>query len=364
VIQEQNTEILFHLMRVAIGTEEAEKMLYSTNGASWRAVYNLARQQGVLAIVFDGLMQLFEADKEFAKAFPQALKFKWINAVFNIEQRYEQQLRLSAELAGKWAEQDIQTFCLKGLAISSYYPEPTHRECGDLDCFLPDNYERGNIIAEECGAKVERDFYKHSHISYKGLMVENHQFCTPIRGAKQYKQRERYLQILLAISNPQYIGNTKLIRPSCDFNALFLTTHSFGHFLTEGIRLRHILDWALFVKAEQGNIDWENFYAWCDKLGYTRFVNALNAIAVDYLGLDFCDKVVVDRALSERILHDVLYGGVSIFNQNMPKWRVRLAIVKSYMNSIWKYHKVYRRSVFVELMRVVGGFLFERTPKL
>ena len=359
---DKNTLTLLHLLRVALGVESVDSAGFE--GISWSGVYALAQRQGVLAIAFDGLTKLFEQDREFAKAFPQSLKFRWINATFNIEQRYERQLRLSAELAGKWAESGIQTFCLKGLAISSYYPEPTHRECGDLDCFLPNNYERGNVVAEECGAKVERDFYKHSHISYKGLMVENHQFCTQIRGAKECKERERYLQSMLATNNMQYIVDTKLIRPSCDFNALFLTAHSFGHFLTEGIHLRHILDWALLVKAEQDNIDWDSFYAWCNKLGYTRFVNALNAIAVDYLGFEFCNKVVVDRTLSERILNDVLYGGTSIFNQNLPKWRIRLAIIKSYIGSIWKYHQVYGRSVVVELFRIVSGFILERQPKL
>ena len=360
--QHRSVEPLSHLLRIAVGTRCVE--VPNVEGVSWQGVYDLAHSQGVLAVAFDGLTKLFEQDKAFAKSFPQSLKFQWINALCNIEQRYKKQQMLSAELADRWAEQGIKTFVLKGLAISSYYPEPTHRECGDLDCFLPGNYERGNVVAEKCGAKVERDFYKHSHISYKGLMVENHQFCTPIRGSRIRKAFERHLQHLLATKPLTPIEDTQLLSPCADFNALFLTAHSFGHFLTEGIKLRHILDWALLIQAEQDNIDWGSFYAWCDKLGYTRFVNALNAIAVDYLGFEFCDKVEVDRTLSERILHDVLYGGASIFNQNMPKWRVRLAIVRSYANAVWKYHKVYRRSAVVELFCIVLGFLLERQPKL
>ena len=333
-------------------------------GVSWQSVYALARKQGVLAIAFDGLTKIFEQDKEFAKTFPLSLKLQWINAVLNIEKHYEKSQKLSAELVDKWAEQGVESVCLKGLALSQYYPVPNHRECGDLDCFLMGDYERGNVIAEEQGAKVERDFYKHSHIDYKGLMVENHQFCTAIRGSKLNKVRERYLQELLVADNSQYIGETKLISPCCDFNALFVTIHGFGHFLTEGIRLRHILDWAMLVKAEQENINWDKLYDWCNRSGYTRYLNALNAIAVDYFGIALCDKAIVDRDFVEQIMRDTLYDGVSVFNQNYSKWRARFAIIKSYINSLWKYHKVYRRSAIVELLRITCGFIFERNPKL
>ena len=354
---------LFHLLRIAIGTERVV-VPSADEGVSWQSVYALARKQGVLAVAFDGLVKIFEQDKEFAKTFPLALKLQWINAVLNIEKRYEKSQKLSTELVDKWAEQGVESVCLKGLALSQYYPVPNHRECGDLDCFLMGDYERGNVIAEEQGAKVERDFYKHSHIDYKGLMVENHQFCTAIRGSKLNKERERYLQELLVADNSQYIGETQLISPCCDFNALFVTIHGFGHFLTEGIRLRHILDWAMLVKAEQENINWDKLYDWCNKSGYTRYLNALNAITVDYFGIALCDKAIVDRDFVEQIMRDTLYDGVSVFNQNYSKWRARFAIIKSYINSLWKYHKVYRRSAIVELLRMACGFIFERNPKL
>ena len=63
--------ILYSLLRIAIGVECAERV--NVGGVSWQAVYAMARKQGVLAIAFDGLMKIFEQDKEFAKAYPQSL---------------------------------------------------------------------------------------------------------------------------------------------------------------------------------------------------------------------------------------------------------------------------------------------------
>ena len=59
-----------------------------------------------------------------------------------------------------------------------------------------------------------------------------------------------------------------------------------GHFISEGIKLRHIVDWALLLKAEQDNIDWTEFYRWADKMNMTRFADALTAISIKYLGLN------------------------------------------------------------------------------
>ena len=130
-------DILFRLVRIAIGTEEATAP-FDVKGVEWAKVYALARKQGVLALAFDGLMQIFEVDREFAKSFPLPQKLQWINAVFRIEQRYNVSREVCADLADKWAEQGVKTLCLKGMAFSTYYPEPSHRECGDFDPGQPD----------------------------------------------------------------------------------------------------------------------------------------------------------------------------------------------------------------------------------
>lgn len=138
-----------------------------------------------------------------------------------MENRYELQLKTSAVLAELFAEQDIRTVVLKGLAISTYYPTPNHRECGDLDWFLANNYELGNKLCEQIGAKVKRDYYKNSHVNYRGLMIENHRFCLPIRGSRGMKKLERHIETIAVGETVRYVPDTKLIIPLADFNALF-----------------------------------------------------------------------------------------------------------------------------------------------
>ena len=361
-------DILFLLLRVALRGDERECSQAKTvdwDMVDWQGVYDLAKSQGVAAIAFDGVVTLHKHSPNLELRVPRLLKMRWVAISDSIEKNSDRQFVRSAELASLYGAEGIDVYVLKGFALSDYYPIPKHRECGDLDCFLGEDYERGNVLAEQNGADVSRGFYKHSHIEFRGLTVENHQFCTAIRGARRRKRFERHLQGLLKEATPEYISGTKLIRPSADFNALFLTAHSFGHFLTEGIKIRHILDWALLVQAEQTRIDWEEFYRQCDAMGYTRFAEALTAIAVEYLGFKFTNPAIRQRsAYAKRVLNDILYYGHVLHTSHYSKLRKRFLIVEYNLRGAWKYHKLYGRSVLFEVARANWALCFERHPKL
>ena len=141
--------------------------------------------------------------------------------------------------------------------------------------------------------------------------------------------------------------------------------HSLNHFLSEGIKLRHILDWALLLKAEQNNINWEEFYHWADKMHMTRFADALTAISVEHFGLQITNPAIhTTSPYAERILHDTLYMSQGLFNKGYSPWKVRFMQVKNKFSFAWKYHKIYQKSILIELIKSVFAFLFEKNPKL
>ncbi len=349
------TTTLFHLLRIAIGTEEIGD--YNFEGVSWQAVYRLARKQGVLAIAFDGLTKLFEHNKEFAKAFPQSLKLQWINATFTIEHRYEKQRDVCAELAEKWAEQDVKTLCLKGLAFSTYYPVPSHRECGDFDCYLYHNYKKGNDIARELGAKVDDGWYKHSEIIYRKVMIENHRFIVAVRNGKKYMALHRLLDEIARTEPTTPLFDTKIEMPSAMFNALFLNYHSLTHFLSEGIRLRHLLDWAMFIQREQNNLDCERFYNLCEEYDMRAFVDCSTALAVEIFGIEISNpKIVVQSPYTERVLSSIINDDDSVFSQNIGAWRKRVMLVRNIFASRWKYEAFSNKGIISKFFSLVWGF--------
>ena len=347
---------LIRLIRIAIGVESAGSV--PAEGVAWQSAYALARKQGVLAVAFDGLMKIFEQDKEFAKAFPQSLKLQWINATFHIENRYDNAKTICSELVDKWAEQSIATLCLKGLAFSTYYPVPNHRECGDFDCYLYDDYAKGNAIAKELGAKVDDDWYKHSEIIYRKVMIENHRFIVAVRNGKKTKQLHDCLDDIARNEARKAIFDTKIEMPSAMFNALFLNHHSLTHFLSEGIRLRHILDWALFLEKEQANLDWGRFYALCEEFDMRAFVDCSTALAVNVLGIKITNpSIVTESPYAEQVLSSIINDDDAVFSQNIGAWRKRVMLVRNIFASKWKYKAFTTRSMFATFISLVWGYL-------
>lgn len=360
--------LLFATLRSALFGARVDVEAYAALSAEeWQGLFRMSAKQGVLAIVYDVVSQL---PKECQP--PRQINLQWALSVEAIENRHIMQRKTSALLANLWAERGIQTIVMKGLAIGTYFPQPAHRECGDLDCFLTtgagagsDGYELGNQICEQIGAKVSRDYYKDASIRYQGLLVENHRFFLPIRGGRKVKELERHLEKVALRGKTSFVPDTKLIVPTPDFNALFLTMHGLNHFLSEGVKLRHILDWALLLKAEQNNINWREFYAWADKMHMTRFADALTAISVEYLGLEITNPDIHTASpYTYRVLEDTLFKSEGLFNKGYSAWQARWMLVRNKIAYGWKYHKIYQKSILLELIKNGFAFLFEKNPKL
>lgn len=326
----------------------------------WESLYNLSRNQGVLAIVFNALGEVVDA-------IPTKIRLQWAFATMQIEDRNEKQWCLANEVCNGYSKSGIRTVVLKGFALSRYYPKPNHRECGDFDCYLMGDFERGNQIAKALGAKVHFDDYKHSHINYKGLMIENHKFCSPIRGPKINKQFERDIQRLLNEEGGLIpLNDSTMYSPSPTFNALFLIKHSMVHFLYEGIKIRHILDWLCLIQSEGKNIDWSYVNHWCKLLHLSTFVDLMNAMANRYLGLELpYMKISPNDKEVGRFVYSILYDDNSVYNNTYPTvWHQRCAIMKNMVANRWKFRDVYKKSLILELMKSSLYAVFEKHPKL
>ena len=106
-------------------------------------------------------------------------------------------------------------------------------------------------------------------------MVENHRFMTPFRGNRRMKRLERLLQAMMAEdAGLDRFEGTWLYRPPVMVSALFLVEHAYSHFLHEGLTWRHVLDWQMFRRRHQEEIDWRSFDAFVDEFGFGKFYDS------------------------------------------------------------------------------------------
>ncbi len=368
-----NEHILLCLIGLGLGTQKntsAEIESMFRTAPDWKWIYKTAVQQGVLAVVYDGLNRLIGQGliPEQSQP-PRNAKLQWGFNVVKIEDRFLRQKSLSEELARAYAEHDIRTAVLKGLAVAQYYPEPQHRPCGDLDCFLMGDFEKGNEVAQKIGADYEAGDYKHSHILYKGLMVENHRYCTTIRNGRRAKEFERALQRVLQTEPLTPIGESYMECPSPLFNALFLSVHAWNHFLKESISLRHICDWAMFVQKEGERVAWAEFERLTsayDK-GLCQFARCMTFLSKDLFGIEPPKDFATDeelKPLADRMVQSVLYEQQGVYNKNYSAWKIRVLLVCNMLKGNWKTRAFSEHSSLYYTLHNIWVFFFDRNPHL
>lgn len=274
----------------------------------WDALYKLAKDQGVTALVFDKLESL---PAEVAP--PKQLMLQWFSHTLSIGKQMERKYLVAADFAERLAAANIPVVVLKGFANAAYYPQPLHRECGDLDCYMLGKMAEGEAVAASFGAVVEEANYKHSHIKYKGLTIENHKYFTSFNNTARGKGTEAALKQLIFAKAPARWDNSALLRPNATFNALFLAKHALRHFIDEAICLRHIMDWALFLKAEAANVDWQLLRPHLESSRVLPFAQLLTRISLRHLGLP-----------ASTPLPDWLRGGGGAAADNLARWEEML----------------------------------------
>lgn len=333
---------LLKLLHIVVGVKSTvEDVRLDLTEQDWSDVFEVAARQGVLALTYSAVQQLPVEQRP-----PRILLLKWALSTEAIENRYHRQLEVAQELTQLFAKHGVRATVLKGIGLSMYYPCPHHRECGDLDLWL-DDYQRGNQIIAEFGVPINYDQEKHAVFYYKGVMVENHAHLL----SKSSRQVEQLVGAYLsdAIMEPIQLSEGFYV-PSPKFNAYYLLRHMARHFGIEGINLRILLDWGLFLRSNHDQIDLEDFHRLLVATGYGKAYDVFTALAGQLLEEDSTRWQIapVDAGLQQRVCEDVWVFGVhrkptdSIIKRGFYKlrklyscaWKYRLVLPEQFVRDV------------------------------
>jgi len=362
---------LFTLIRLGLGIEESSgKALSSVSCLTeeqWLALREMSDKQGVSAIALDGLNILIQDyGKELicpnmSSDLWQMFLLEWMGTMLMLEQSNQQQTTVMNDMAKKWSEAGCRVMVMKGQANGSFYPKPNHRSTGDIDCYLFENYAKGNEIARDNGASVDEIWYKHSVISYKDETFENHQYFVHTREGKNGKLLEKDLEEALKVEDELFpkLGEY-VVCPPIQWVAMFLTYHACGHFISEGLNLKQLIDWAMFLDKHQNDVDWGLYYEFCSRYHLTRFADVATAIAKDYIGIKITNgNIRCESLYTEKVLHSALYDDDYVFGSGKGNWHNRFHLVRNLWTYRWKYRDIYQMSPLRQLCYYAIGFIFK-----
>ena len=274
----------------------------------WVTTEALAAEQGLSAIVLDGIEEL-----PLNKRPPQELLLQWIGEVLGFyENNYVEYEKAIGRLAHFYNRYGFQMMVIKGYGLSLNYPRPSHRPCGDIDIWLFGKQKDADAaLAENTGIQIDGSHHHHTVFEWDRFTVENHYDFINVHHQKSSLKFEAIFKELGKDDSYKVDVNGETVYlPSPNLHALFLIRHMANHFVGANITLRQVLDWAFFVKESTEEIDWVWLENILEQYHMMDFYNCLNAICVEDLG--FCvdifhQAVQFNTRMKERVLNDILF---------------------------------------------------------
>lgn len=273
------------LVRASLWQTPADCLPFTGNDADWNEIGRLSMIQTVGALAVDGATTLP----------PHLLPPKeWLRkgyALVEMTRRTHQLLdNCVAETFSTLNETGLNPVLLKGQAYARAYPNPTMRQCGDIDIYVgPDGYRRAYEAACLAGWESKDKFTptaKHYGCSMCGVKIELHRTAGQLASRKA---ENRFTQWstgqLTAGRNTIHIGDKAVSVPTPLFDVVFVFLHLFHHFINGGVGLRQVCDWTMLLHSHSRDIDRQELRRLLKAFGLLKAWQLFTPISVDRLGL-------------------------------------------------------------------------------
>lgn len=275
---------------------------YGEDNIDWDEVAKEALNQAVLPLAFYN-MHCIPSDVE--KKIKTKCSFVIAkNLVVNYNHGYVHEMLHSAK---------IPYVILKGCASARYYLHPTLRSMGDVDFLVnqTDLTQAGRCLENEGFAAWNEEHLCHIVYSRDDIDLEMHFSPSGVPNGKAGDIVKGYLSDILLSTQIVQTEMGEFAVPSDFHHGLVLLLHTGHHITGEGIGLRHLCDWAVFVNhfSEQSFVD--TFEDKLQSVGLWRFAQILTQLSIVYLGLPKKEWAMqdVDYDLLNAMIQDVFDGG-------------------------------------------------------
>lgn len=307
---DESEKALLHLVRIGIGNENSKTL--NVDSKLWNKVYKLASKQGVLGITFNAMQSMEGVNSDTAMNLlhiPELTYLQWLGMVAKIQQIHSNHETAISELAKLYSKAGIPTMLLKGYGLSLNYPNPSFRPSGDIDIWLMGKQQEADRFMVENTSIAPIKSSHHTIFKWMDCEVENHITILEYDTHKSNIKLDKELTRLANAGGEEIdVLGQRVLLPSVAFNSCFILRHNAIHFAIEHITLRHLLDWATFVKKYNSDIKWDDVFAFAKRSNTEVFLNCQNDICVQYLGFDKNLFPVRTRypELTKRIIADIL----------------------------------------------------------
>ena len=211
----------------------------------WASVLNEANIQTVTALAASALPATL-TDEE---------RKPWKNVQYGALSFYMRYMLAQDELCRLFSENEIPMVILKGAAAAVYYPQPAMRMMGDIDFIVPKEcFQRAHSLMRENGFALTGEYDgRHEEWKKNGIEYELHSRFSHTVDVEEY-----ITQGFDSLERGNLDGHAFPMLPKLS-NGMVLLDHMRGH-LSNGLGLRQVIDWMLYVERELDDAFWESTF--------------------------------------------------------------------------------------------------------
>lgn len=350
------------LLRSGLWGTPADTSLFQGE-VNWKAIMRIAKEQTVQVIVTDGIealpSELWPSKEIMFKLMAIRIKTKHLHLQLNATLV---KITQALQAAG------IPSVLLKGQGVAHNYRLPDSRMCGDIDLYVGlENFEKASDVIctlnpTQTKEEIEHDAL-HRHFDIDDVNLELHQKASSSANKRQDRLFDAWTKSNLddhfndgSLPTIDFDG-TPVNTPSANYNAVFILHHAVRHMITEGIGLRQICDWTMFLYKHHADINEEELRATLRKFHMEAIWREFGILAINMLGLPPSCLPLVPRNLSskktDKLLEQIFaYGNFGQYDKNgrisnesnilKRKWRSLWVQTRHF----WKNARLFPRFTF------------------
>lgn len=281
---ERHEEVFFSLLRNALwGTPVAIPQGF----ADWAKVARTAKIQSALGLAGDVML----SDSGIASAMSSDLKTKIKTFMMANIMTHGKLNNVLVKVVSELDAAGIPSVLLKGQGLAQYYPKPELRQCGDIDLYVglqryADSYDILRPLATEIEDRKALEVGKHYDFFVGKVAVEIHRYSDRYPTSKLDRiYQEVSLEGLGKNLVPIQFGGVEVMTPSDEYNAFYIFSHLFHHFLINGLGARQLCDWMLFLRSRSSHIDMQSLNTTLQRLDMLKPWQAFGCVLVKYFGM-------------------------------------------------------------------------------
>lgn len=300
-------QIFIELIQVSLGIRKMQSRTPSDE--EWKDIFDIAQKQAVAGVTFDALDGLSQKGQKL----PTGLLFEWIGLAEQIKNQNHIVNQRCVEVTKDFSDAGWNSCILKGQSNAQMYPNPFSRTSGDIDIWVDASKE--NVVDFVRRQFPDAKVTEH-HVEYPifdNVDVEVHFKPVSAVSVRYDKRLDSYFrgrknaqfQHGIHLSVTEGVVNV----PTVEFNVVYQMAHMMKHFFSEGLGLRHLMDYyyVLMSDEKQSGKDYTTVF---QELGLLRFAKAVMWVLGNVFLLDrnrmVCEP---DEKRGKLLLHEIMAGG-------------------------------------------------------